>query len=191
MFFFIRTPCIIMQCLHAVIYNSLEPWWTQLTCRWCFIKFKKLQEKCVVVFFQFATKIYVLNQLCYISLVLLGEGKYNFYVIPKLICTYAMRSREISWNSHMWHFQFSILIEVLIWRGTSCWKLHVNRSSGSKVMSNWRILRTIENNRSSLLFLAMSHDRCCRFPTEPARSQHIICVIFSASRLMKLFKNYL
>ncbi len=49
----------------------------------------------------------------------------------------------------------------------------LNLSSGSKVMSNWRILRTIENNRNSFLFLAISHSQYCRLPTDPARSQHI------------------
>ncbi len=47
------------------------------------------------------------------------------------------------------------LIKVLTSIGTFCWKPHLNWSSGSKVMSNWRILRTIENNRNSFLFLAI------------------------------------
>ncbi len=38
-----------------------------------------------------------------------------------------------------------------------CWKPHLNRTSGSKVMSSWRILKKIENKRNSLLFLAISH----------------------------------
>ena len=49
----------------------------------------------------------------------------------------------------------------------------MNRSSGSEVMSNWRILRTTENNRNPFHFLAISHNQCCRLPTDPARSQHI------------------
>ena len=61
-----------------------------------------------------------------------------------------MRSIGIIRNSHMWHFQFSI--EVLTWRGTVCWKTHLNRPSGSKVMRNWRAFRTIENNRNKLSF---------------------------------------
>ncbi len=32
------------------------------------------------------------------------------------------------------------------------WKPHLNQSSGSKVMSNWRVLRTIENNRNRNVF---------------------------------------
>ncbi len=38
------------------------------------------------------------------------------------------------------------LIEVLIWRGTFCWKPHLNRTSGSKVMSNWMILKSKRNS---------------------------------------------
>ena len=50
------------------------------------------------------------------------------------------------------------LIEVLIWRGTFCWKLHLNWTSGSKVMSNWRILKTrVKRNLSYFwLYLAIS-----------------------------------
>ncbi len=59
-----------------------------------------------------------------------------------------------------------------------CWKPHLNRFSGSKVMSNWRVLRTIENNRNSFLFLAISHNQCCRLPTDPARSQQILLLFF-------------
>ena len=32
-------------------------------------------------------------------------------------------------------FSFFYLIEILIWRGTFCWKTHLNKSCGSKVMS--------------------------------------------------------
>ncbi len=34
-----------------------------------------------------------------------------------------------------------------------------------------KVLRTIENNRYSFLFLAISHNQCCRLLTDPARSQ--------------------
>ncbi len=70
-------------------------------------------------------------------------------------------------------FSVLYLIEVLIWKGTFCWKTCLNWSSGTKVMSNWRILRTIENNRNAFLFLAVSHNQCCRLPTDSGRSQHI------------------
>ena len=81
-----------------------------------------------------------------------------------------MRSREISRNSNMWHnFHFSIWLKCS-WRG-KCWKPHLNRSGGSKVMSNWRILRTTENNTNSFLFLAISHNQCSRLPTDSAGSQ--------------------
>ncbi len=64
------------------------------------------------------------------------------------------------------------LIEVLTWRGTFRWKTRLNRSSGSKVMCNWRVLGTIQNNRNSFLFfLAMSQNQCCRLLIDPARLQ--------------------
>ena len=76
-------------------------------------------------------------------------------------------------------FSVFSLIEVVIWRGTFWWESHLNRSSGSKVMSNWWIFRTIENNRNSFLFLTISRNQCCRLPTDPPRSQHIcmLCVL--------------
>ncbi len=89
------------------------------------------------------------------------------------------------WGNHsdVEHVTFSdfYLIELLIWRGTFCWKPHLNRTSGSKVMSNWRILKTIENKRNSFLFLAISHNQCSWFPNDSARLQHIFhfwCFIF-------------
>ncbi len=67
--------------------------------------------------------------------------------------TFVMWSREISGNLHMWHFQFSV------WLKSSLGEVHFAEnpswSSGSKVMSNWRILRTIE---IKFLFLAKSHN---------------------------------
>ncbi len=59
-----------------------------------------------------------------------------------------MRSREILFN-----FLF-YLIELFIWRGTFGWKLHLNQTSGSKVMYNWT-LKTTENNRKK--FIPISH----------------------------------
>ena len=84
-------------------------------------------------------------------------------------------------QSDVAHVTFSVfyLTEKLIWRGTFCWKPHLNRASGSKVTSNWMILRTIENNRNSFLFLAMSHNQCCRLLTDPARSQHNRVCLFA------------
>ncbi len=82
------------------------------------------------------------------------------------------------------------LIDVLIRRGTFCWKPHLNRSSGSEVMSNWKILRTIENNRNSFLFLAISHNQWCRLPADPARSQHIMLQC-STNIMMMMFMTLL
>ena len=47
------------------------------------------------------------------------------------------------------------------------------QTSGSKVMSNWGILKTKENKRNSFLFLDISHNQCSRLTTDSARSQHI------------------
>ena len=41
--------------------------------------------------------------------------------------------------------------------------------------SNSKILKTIENRRNAFLFLAVSHNQWARFPTDPARLQHIMC----------------
>ena len=65
------------------------------------------------------------------------------------------------------------LMKVLIGRDTICWKPHLNLTSGSKGMSNWRILKTIENKRTSLLFVAISHNQCSWLSTDSARSYHI------------------
>ena len=73
-------------------------------------------------------------------------------------------------------FSVSYFIELLN-LGTFCRKSHLNRTSGSKVMSNWRILKTIENKRNSFLFLALSHNQCSRLPNYSSRSQHIWCWI--------------
>ena len=75
---------------------------------------------------------------------------------------HVMRSREISLKSNMWHFQ-SFLLD---WSAQSAHleryillKMHLNWTSGSKVMSNWRILKTIKNKRNLFLFLAISHNQ--------------------------------
>ena len=81
------------------------------------------------------------------------EKKMNKKDKERSLSCIVMRSREISlMRGLMWHFQFHFLIEVLIWRGTFSWKLHLNRTSGSKVMSNWMILWTIENNNEKHFF---------------------------------------
>ena len=48
---------------------------------------------------------------------------------------YVMWSRGIGLKSNMWHFQVFYLIEVLIRRGTVCWKPYLNRTSFSKVLA--------------------------------------------------------
>ena len=85
-----------------------------------------------------------------------------------------MRSSGISWNSYMWQFHFSIWLKCSLGECTFCWKPRLNQSSGCEIMSIWRILRTLENNRNSFLFLAISHNQCCRLPTDPARSQRVL-----------------
>ncbi len=86
-----------------------------------------------------------------------------------------MRSSGISRNSHMWHFQF------FIWLKSSLGEIQFAENPTwigpvvPRLVSNWRILRTKENNRNLFLFLAISHNQCCLLPTDPARSQvHVI-----------------
>ena len=69
--------------------------------------------------------------------------------------SYVMRSREISRNSNMWHFQLSIWLSAHTERYILL-KTSPELVQGFKVMSNWRILRTIENNGNSYLCLAIS-----------------------------------
>ena len=82
---------------------------------------------------------------------------WSFFValVPRNVywkSSYVMRSRGISRKLYMWHFQFSIFIEVLIWRGKFCWKPHLNRSSGSNL---WAI-EDSQNNRKQLIFVSSS-----------------------------------
>ena len=88
---------------------------------------------------------------------------------------YVMRSVAGSVRTHTCDI-FSFLLD---------WSAHLERYILLKTplesvqwfqMSNWRVLRTIENNRNSFLFLATSHNQCCRLPTDPARSQHIYLI---------------
>ena len=92
----------------------------------------------------------------------------------RIIRSYVMWSRGISWKSNMWRFQFSIyLIEVLIRRGTLCLNPPEYWASGSKVISIEKILKTIENKRNAFLLLDVPHNQCSWLPTDPTRSQHI------------------
>ena len=91
----------------------------------------------------------------------------------KIVYMWCNQSRGISWKySTCDIFSFLFDWSPHLRGGTFCWKLHLNRSSGSKVMSNWRFLRTIENNRNSFLFLTVSHNHWCRLPNDPTRLQH-------------------
>ncbi len=83
------------------------------------------------------------------------------------------------------------LLELLIIRGTFCWKHHLNRTSGFKV-SNWRILKTRENKRNPFFFLfsgPRSNNKCSRLPTDYARSQHIIWDNYKSEFLMHKMKS--
>ncbi len=52
----------------------------------------------------------------------------------------------------------------------SCCKPHLILISGSKVMNNWRIHKTIKTKINFVLFLSMSHNQCFWFSTDSARS---------------------
>ena len=52
----------------------------------------------------------------------------------------------------MWHFQFSIWFEVLIRRGTFCWKPHLTSVKSDQWFqshSDWKILKIIKNKRNA------------------------------------------
>ncbi len=99
-----------------------------------------------------------------------------------------MRSREISLKSNMWHFQFSSWLNSSFERHIQLkWKPHLTWTSGSKVMSNWRILAT-ENKRNS--FCAVSHNQCSRLPTDSAQSQHTLYkMLQNISKSLKISSN--
>ncbi len=107
---------------------------------------------------------------------------------------YVIRSKEISLNSNM-TFPVFYLIGMLIWRGTFYWKPHLNRTSGSKVMSNWRIIRTIENKRNAFLFLVISHNQSsdwfCKIATHMKTLLEILifCTFLACFRLPVLLKK--
>ncbi len=129
------------------------------------------------------------------------DGKKK-YIYIHFFPSYVMQSRGISQKLHMWHFQFSIywtpyynarevhFAENHTWIGPVVLRLCffnfvVKRFVHFLVIAfykscfiiyyyYWRILRIKENNSNSFLFLAISHNQCCRLPTDPARSQHIL-----------------
>ncbi len=89
---------------------------------------------------------------------------------------FVMRSMEISLKSNMWLFKILFGWSAHLQRYV-CWKPRLNWTSGSKVMSSWRI--PIGNKRNSFLFLALSHNQCSRLLTDSAKSQHMnTCCLF-------------
>ncbi len=112
----------------------------------------------------------------------------NIHIIASKTKTakYVIQSTGMSRNSHMWHFHFSI------WLKFSFGEIHFAENPtwiGPVVMSNWRIFRTIENNRNSFLFLAISHNQCCRLPTDPARLHHIYPFLSALILLKQLLRH--
>ena len=100
-----------------------------------------------------------------------------------------MQSREISQNSSMWNFQFSV------WLKCSFGELHFaeNPTWISPVVPRlWAIegfFKTKEKNRNLFLFLAVSHNQCCRLLTGPARSQHIRQVYFLETGIWEILNH--
>ena len=113
---------------------------------------------------------------------------FSVFSVPYLTVSvqYVMQSRGISRKSNACDI-FNILFD---------WGPHLERYILLKTTpesdqwfqsySNWKILKTIENKRNAFLFLALSHNRCCRLLTDPARSQHICdCVQWNAHKISK------
>ena len=76
------------------------------------------------------------------------------------------------WNRTL-HFQFSIRSKCSFGEVYFAENPHLNWTSGSKGMSNWKVLKTIDNKRNSFLLLAISHNQCSQLSTDSARWQHI------------------
>ncbi len=72
----------------------------------------------------------------------LGNMGIHWYLLIKVTDLVTTISDAILGNlSEVEHVTFSVLVEVLIFRGTFCWKPHLNQISGSKILSHWRILK--------------------------------------------------
>ncbi len=69
----------------------------------------------------------------------------------------------------MWHFQFSI------WLKCSLGEVHFaeNPTWISPLVSRLWAIEDSQNNRNLFFLLAISHNQCCRLPTDSTRSQHI------------------
>ena len=87
-----------------------------------------------------------------------------------------MRSRD----KHVTFSIFYLMECSLFKRGTFRWKLQLNRTSSSKVISNWKDSQNNRKQKKLSLFLAISQNWCSWLPTDSARSQHII--IFKSTR---------
>ncbi len=126
---------------------------------------------------------------------ILNNPKYKQWRRATLLCDVIWGNQSEVEHVTFSDFYLTELNKVLIWRGTSCWKPHLNQTSGSKVMSNWTILKTIENKRNSFLFLAISHYQCSQLLTDSARSQHIwwsfwqCWNIISGGRNLKIYRG--
>ncbi len=82
----------------------------------------------------------------------------------------------------MWYFLFSICLKSSLghWGRYILLKTPPESDQWFQSYSNWKTLRTTENKRNAFVFLAVSHNQCCRLPTDPARSHiyHTNCYNF-------------
>ncbi len=126
---------------------------------------------------QFLPNKQVLNNIWHSKQVLLNNNCFNndfdtLNVIP-MSCTLGKKDTLIN-SAFLWSRLLIVFYFNGPWRAlfTFCWKPHLNRTSGSKVMSNWRILKTIENKKKFIPFSGCI-SQCSQLLTDSAWSQHI------------------
>ncbi len=89
-------------------------------------------------------------------------------------CTYVIRYRGISRKSNMWHFQF------FIWLQSSLGEVHFaeNPTWIEPVVPKLQQLKDSQNNRKykkCISFSGCISQSMLPLPTDPARSQHMLC----------------
>ncbi len=80
-----------------------------------------------------------------------------------------MRSSGISRNSRV---TFSVFYSIEVLTLIERYILLKTQLESVQWFQGYEQLRGSQNNRNSFLFLAISHNQCCRPPTDPARLQH-------------------
>ncbi len=96
--------------------------------------------------------------------------KMSFTVSLKILETYFQKILICSIIFPLTMIMYAFWFEQSIRRGTFCWKHPPDQ--WFQIYSNWKIFKTIGNQRNAFLFLAVSYNQCPQLLTDFARSQH-------------------